>query len=94
VRRPDKGVIERSGFVVGLACSEQFIVHGMAHRTSLDFEYRVSSGNGEPLGALRMHRDRDKDRFVGAVVAVRGKRLVSFRSRPWPQVLIWRMTIE
>jgi hypothetical protein len=83
-------VVQRS-VLLGLACTADNVVLGYLDRVSRRIVYDFFTSRGRPL-ARHVFDSRDVQSSPGTPAAVSGSRLVTFRSRPFPQVFVFRVT--
>jgi len=85
-----RSVTEQGAAILGLECDSNYIVLAYFHLQTerLWFDFFDTSGN--PLARLEFDRRREGP-FPGAVAALRGDKLVTFRTRPYSQVFVYRV---
>jgi hypothetical protein len=78
----------RGGGILGLVCTPSHSIFGYIDLQTGLIHYDLFGGEGESLGRWRFSRDRGGD-YPGFLVAMRGNKVLAFRSRPFPHASVW-----
>jgi len=84
-------VVQRS-VTLGIACFPEGIALAYLDRTTGHLTYEFFNGHGEPLARYVFSRPGTAD-YPGALGAVRRSRMVTFRTRPFPQVFVYELAL-
>jgi hypothetical protein len=83
-------VIVPKAALLGLACSNQWLVFAYLDRKSYRLYYDVFDNKGEVVGRLSFARGPGQP-YPGFLAGIRNTKLVTFRTKPFSQVFVYQM---
>lgn len=88
---PVIGAFARGGGTIGLACNHSFLVASYIDRESPRSIIDFLTPDGSPLGRLVFDREADRGQFPGVIADEDEDLLLTYRNRPFPVVMTWRV---
>lgn len=89
---PSVGGYVRGGGTVGLACTGSYVIASYIDLRSGLSHVDFLTAAGEALGRVEYDRNADPDDYPGVLADANDSLIVSFRNRPTPRVMLWRIT--